>query len=188
VLLTVWLSAASGPVAAQEQDVPLLLAHRFTIAEPPSWSDVAVHLAPGQWRVGGPDGPVASAWQLRSALARLIAVEVAGCCSGWADGSTAYPCGFTLRGLDGSGLEVDSEPASASPAAPSMLEPSETNAFACARQDTQTRVRPMRQGALRFASRINRRMHNKLFIADNSFAVLDGRNVADGYFMHSAQA
>ena len=37
-------------------------------------------------------------------------------------------------------------------------------------------------------SRINRRMHNKLFIADNSFAVLGGRNIADEYFMHSAQA
>jgi len=37
-------------------------------------------------------------------------------------------------------------------------------------------------------SRINRRMHNKLLIADNSFAVLGGRNIADEYFMHSAQA
>lgn len=37
-------------------------------------------------------------------------------------------------------------------------------------------------------SRINRRMHNKLFIADNSFAVLGGRNIAEEYFMHSAQA
>lgn len=37
-------------------------------------------------------------------------------------------------------------------------------------------------------SRVNRRMHNKLFIADNSFAVLGGRNIADEYFMHSAQA
>ena len=30
--------------------------------------------------------------------------------------------------------------------------------------------------------RINRRMHNKLFIADDSFAVLGGRNIADDYF------
>ncbi|HKW85088.1 MAG TPA: phospholipase D-like domain-containing protein, partial [Burkholderiaceae bacterium] len=37
-------------------------------------------------------------------------------------------------------------------------------------------------------SRINRRMHNKLLIADNSFAVLGGRNIADEYFMSSAQA
>jgi putative cardiolipin synthase len=37
-------------------------------------------------------------------------------------------------------------------------------------------------------SRINRRMHNKLFIVDNSFAVLGGRNIADEYFMHGAQA
>ena len=37
-------------------------------------------------------------------------------------------------------------------------------------------------------SRINRRMHNKLFIADNSFAVAGGRNIAGEYFMHGAQA
>ena len=55
---------------------------------------------------------------------------------------------------------------------------------------------PMRGGS--FASRIvlslhefpriNRRMHNKLFIADNSFAVTGGRNVADEYFGRSEPA
>lgn len=33
--------------------------------------------------------------------------------------------------------------------------------------------------------RINRRMHNKLFVADNSFAITGGRNIADEYFMRS---
>ena len=32
--------------------------------------------------------------------------------------------------------------------------------------------------------RINRRMHNKLFIADATLAVLGGRNIADDYFRH----
>jgi putative cardiolipin synthase len=36
--------------------------------------------------------------------------------------------------------------------------------------------------------RINHRMHNKLFIADNSFAVSGGRNIAEEYFMRSASA
>ncbi|HEX7441977.1 MAG TPA: phospholipase D family protein, partial [Caldimonas sp.] len=36
--------------------------------------------------------------------------------------------------------------------------------------------------------RINHRMHNKLFVADNSFAVSGGRNIAEEYFMHSATA
>ena len=36
--------------------------------------------------------------------------------------------------------------------------------------------------------RINRRMHNKLFIADNSFAISGGRNIAEEYFMHSETA
>ena len=36
--------------------------------------------------------------------------------------------------------------------------------------------------------RINRRMHNKLFIADSRIAVAGGRNLADEYFMRSEQA
>jgi phosphatidylserine/phosphatidylglycerophosphate/cardiolipin synthase-like enzyme len=35
------------------------------------------------------------------------------------------------------------------------------------------------------AERIDHRMHNKLFIADNQAAVLGGRNIADEYFMRS---
>lgn len=34
--------------------------------------------------------------------------------------------------------------------------------------------------------RVNRRMHNKLFIADNSFAVSGGRNIGDDYFMRGS--
>jgi len=37
-------------------------------------------------------------------------------------------------------------------------------------------------------SRINRRMHNKLFIADGAFAIAGGRNIADEYYMRSTQA
>ncbi|MGJ7494388.1 phospholipase D-like domain-containing protein [Variovorax sp. RT4R15] len=36
--------------------------------------------------------------------------------------------------------------------------------------------------------RINHRMHNKLFIVDNSFSVSGGRNIADEYFMQDGQA
>ena len=35
--------------------------------------------------------------------------------------------------------------------------------------------------------RINRRMHNKLFVADNAIAVTGGRNVGSEYYMHSAR-
>jgi putative cardiolipin synthase len=37
-------------------------------------------------------------------------------------------------------------------------------------------------------SRINHRMHNKLFVADNRFSISGGRNMADEYFMRSAAA
>jgi hypothetical protein len=158
-LLTTWLIGAGGQAAAQEQDMPLVLVHRFTIAEPPAWSEVAVELAPGQWRVGGPDGPVASAWHLRTTLGALIAVEVGGCCSAWVDGPTAYPCGFTLSGFELLGLDVERDPASASPAAASTPERTETEAFACAQQDTRARGAPMRQGAMLFVS-IRPWLHN----------------------------
>ena len=37
-------------------------------------------------------------------------------------------------------------------------------------------------------SRINLRMHNKLFVADNRFSVSGGRNLAEEYFMRSTEA
>jgi putative cardiolipin synthase len=37
-------------------------------------------------------------------------------------------------------------------------------------------------------TRINHRMHNKLFIADTRFSISGGRNMADEYFMRSAEA
>jgi putative cardiolipin synthase len=55
---------------------------------------------------------------------------------------------------------------------------------------------PVQQGPLAWRlllsagerSRINRRMHNKLFVVDNSVAVMGGRNMADEYFMQSGKA
>jgi putative cardiolipin synthase len=42
--------------------------------------------------------------------------------------------------------------------------------------------------SLHEAAHINRRMHNKLFIADNSFAIVGGRNIANEYFDRSQPA
>ncbi len=46
---------------------------------------------------------------------------------------------------------------------------------------TQKLLRPFR--LLTDFSRVNRRMHNKVFVADNQLAVFGGRNVGDAYFM-----
>jgi cardiolipin synthase C len=43
-------------------------------------------------------------------------------------------------------------------------------------------------GSLNELGRINHRMHNKLFVADNAFAVFGGRNTGDEYFMRGARA
>ena len=40
-------------------------------------------------------------------------------------------------------------------------------------------------GAIGEIGRVNHRMHNKLFVADNAFAMAGGRNIADEYFMRS---
>jgi len=43
-------------------------------------------------------------------------------------------------------------------------------------------------GGITHFSRLNRRMHNKLLVADGSLALAGGRNVADAYFMHDPEA
>ena len=55
---------------------------------------------------------------------------------------------------------------------------------------------PVRGGALQTRlllslhqfERVNRRMHNKLFVADNAVAITGGRNIANEYFMRSESA
>lgn len=43
-------------------------------------------------------------------------------------------------------------------------------------------------GSLFEFSRVNRRMHNKLFVADNAMAVMGGRNIGDEYFMRGNES
>jgi len=56
------------------------------------------------------------------------------------------------------------------------------NPFCCARQSVASRF----AASLGEFGRLNHRMHNKLFIADGSIAIMGGRNVADEYFARSA--
>jgi putative cardiolipin synthase len=55
------------------------------------------------------------------------------------------------------------------------------NPFAGGRASTASRL----LGAVFELDRIDERMHNKLFIADNTMALAGGRNIADEYFMDS---
>jgi len=52
-----------------------------------------------------------------------------------------------------------------------------------------TRLRGSREmkliSSLDEIERVNHRMHNKLFIADNALAVIGGRNIGDGYYMRA---
>jgi len=52
------------------------------------------------------------------------------------------------------------------------------NPFCCARDSTLSKY----LASLRDFRRLNHRMHNKLFIADGSAAIMGGRNIADEYF------
>ena len=56
------------------------------------------------------------------------------------------------------------------------------NPFCCARQNVVTRY----LASIGEFTRLNHRMHNKLFIADGALAVMGGRNIADEYFTRSA--
>jgi putative cardiolipin synthase len=55
------------------------------------------------------------------------------------------------------------------------------NPFCCARQSIPAKF----VASLLDFQRLNRRMHNKLFIADGVVAVMGGRNIADEYFTRS---
>ena len=56
------------------------------------------------------------------------------------------------------------------------------NPFCCARGSIATRF----AASLADFRRLNRRMHNKLLVADGAIAVMGGRNIADEYFARSA--
>ena len=55
------------------------------------------------------------------------------------------------------------------------------NPFALGRSSTAARL----VQSLHELGRVNHRMHNKLFVADDGFAIVGGRNTADEYFMRS---
>ncbi|MGD9946319.1 MAG: phospholipase D-like domain-containing protein [Burkholderiaceae bacterium] len=55
------------------------------------------------------------------------------------------------------------------------------NPFPAGRLSTISRI----MASLTDLSRINRRMHSKMFVADNSMAVTGGRNLGEAYFVHS---
>ena len=55
------------------------------------------------------------------------------------------------------------------------------NPFCCARHSVVSKF----VASIGDFSRLNRRMHNKLFIADGAIAVMGGRNIADEYFTRS---
>lgn len=56
------------------------------------------------------------------------------------------------------------------------------NPFPAGRLSMVSRV----MASLTDLSRINRRMHSKMFVADNAMAVTGGRNLGEAYFVHSA--
>ncbi|RPH67060.1 MAG: phospholipase D family protein [Burkholderiales bacterium] len=58
------------------------------------------------------------------------------------------------------------------------------NPFPAGRFSTPTRV----LASLTDVRRINQRMHNKMFVADNAMAVTGGRNLGDAYFVQSASS
>jgi len=58
------------------------------------------------------------------------------------------------------------------------------NPFCCGRQGIANKY----MASIADFTRLNHRMHNKLFIADGAVAVMGGRNIADEYFTRSATA
>ncbi len=100
------ITVAFTPVAsAQARDLPVnkddtapapTVYYPFPVGAMGQWRDLTVSPDPSRWRVGRPDGPVATREQLAAVLAqpRLIAIGVFG--EQARTGRTAYPYGFEL--------------------------------------------------------------------------------------------
>jgi putative cardiolipin synthase len=56
------------------------------------------------------------------------------------------------------------------------------NPFCCSRESTASKY----LASIADFTRLNHRMHNKLYIADDAIAIMGGRNIADEYFTRSA--
>lgn len=95
-LLVFAVILALATLARAEPAVPLSLYHPFTVGVEPRWSSVSVTMNPDAWHVGQPDGPVASAAQLRSVLNSLQTFVVGCDCEGASAGQTYYPCGLEM--------------------------------------------------------------------------------------------
>lgn len=95
--LIAWSVVAQSQAALQHDTV---LVHRFSIPGGESWGSISIDIVPGGWHVGDVEGRLATDVQLRHALRDLVGLEVGGRCTGWFDGLTAYPCGFSLRDVD----------------------------------------------------------------------------------------
>jgi len=104
-VLCAWLvGCATAAARSQEPMGPdVVLVHAFKIPSGESWGPVSIDLSAGGWRVGAAGGPPATEGHLRLVLRSLAAVEVGGRCTGWVNGATAYPCGFSLRDIDWAG-------------------------------------------------------------------------------------
>jgi hypothetical protein len=96
--VVILLQALMAGAAAQHAPAAehLTLHHAFDLGEAGAWVDVSVPLRPEGWRVGGADGPAASAEQLQAVLGRLEALVIGGRCAGTSAGPTYYPCTFEL--------------------------------------------------------------------------------------------
>jgi hypothetical protein len=75
----------------------LTLYHRFAVGTAAQWSSASVPLRPSEWAVGRPDGPAASADQMREVLESLSLVVIGCNCRGTNVGPTHYPCVLELR-------------------------------------------------------------------------------------------
>ena len=105
ILLTALLAAWAlvGRCHASE-GLDMVLVHAFRLPPGESWRAVSIHLSPGQWRSGGPNGSTATEFQMKAVLRSLVGIEIGGRCASWIDGETAYACGLSMRNVDLAGV------------------------------------------------------------------------------------
>jgi hypothetical protein len=83
--------ALLAPVRSETEPATLTLYHAFATDRSDRWTSVSVAVDPAAWRVGGPEGPVASRAQLDAVFASLGWVVVGATCPSASASSTHYP-------------------------------------------------------------------------------------------------
>jgi hypothetical protein len=83
-------------VCAAAAEPPVVLVHRFTVAEPGEWVSIELRPSASVWYRGISGSPTARMDEVRAVLGSLKGVAIGARCPGRTEGPIHYPCAFDV--------------------------------------------------------------------------------------------